>query len=230
MKRFYKTVSTQAEGPEHAILLDKRPLRTPAKRALTLPTATLAEALAEEWRSQGETIDPPSMPLTQLACMALDLTALQRDRILEETAAYGGNDLLCYRAERPEALRSRQDALWQPLLDWVAVAHAAPLTVTSGIMAVEQPPESQEALTNALERLDDFALTAVAQSTRISGSLVLALALLAERLDAEATFAAAEVDETYQLEIWGSDRLAEEARARRLEELRHAERFLRFLS
>ncbi|GAB5471710.1 MAG: ATPase [Rhodospirillales bacterium] len=230
MKRFYKEVATGEEGSGHAVLLDGRQLLTPAKKPLALPGPALARALAAEWQAQGETIDAAAMPLTQLSFTAVDLTAAQRPLVIEETAAYGGNDLLCYRAEHPEVLRSRQQALWQPLLDWALVAHDAPLVVTSGVMAVDQPPASLNALGAALAALDDFALTAVAQAVRITGSLVLGLALLAGRLDGEAAFEAAEVDETYQLEIWGADSLASAARQARAADLRATERFLRLLS
>ena len=229
MKRLYKTVGVEADPPGHGIRLDGRPLNTPAKRRLAVPTGALAAAVAAEWEAQGETVEAAAMPLTQLACTALDLTGPNRAAIEVETAAYGGNDLLCYRAERPAALRRRQERLWQPLLDWAAAAYGAPLVVTSGLMAVPQPGNSVAALSLALARFDDFALTALAQTVKIAGSLVLGLALAEGRLSADAVFEAAELDESFQIAQWGEDPLAGERRANRLRELQAAERFLELL-
>lgn len=230
MKRFYKQVTVGVEAEGHAVLLDRRPVRTPAKQGLLLPNPELAEALAAEWQAQEEVVHPPSMPLTQLACTAIDQTRSAREQILEETAAYAGNDLLCYRADRPEALRQRQHELWQPLLDWAVLRYDAPLQVTSGIVSLPQSDASLAALRASLLPLDDFALTAVAQSVRITGSLILGLALLEAELDATETFERAELDETFQLEQWGEDGDASRRRALRLSDLQSSERFLRLLN
>jgi len=229
MKRFYKEVTVRPGAAGHAVLLDGRAVKTPAKADLDLPAPVLAEAVAEEWRGQGGEIDPRSMPLTQLACTAIDHVHPRLAEILEETAAYGGNDLLCYRAQRPEPLRQRQHGLWQPLLDWAALTYDAPLQVTGGVMSVEQPEASLAALRRRLEPLDHFALTALAQAVRITGSLVLGLALLEGELNAEETFERAELDETFQIEQWGEDAEATHRRALRLADLNSAERFLRLL-
>ncbi len=230
MKRFYKEVGIHKAASGHAILLDGRAVKTPAKETLHLPSAALAQALAGEWQSQADVVQPSSMPLTQLACTAIDQTHPRHREILEETAAYGGNDLLCYRVERPEALRQRQQQHWQPLLDWAHLRFDAPLQVTSGILSVEQPSASLTALRQPLLDLDPFALTAFAQVVRISGSLVLGLALLKGELDADGTFERAELDETFQIEQWGEDAEASKRRALRLSDLRDAERFLLLLN
>ncbi len=229
MKRFYKEVSLRPAGPGHQVLLDGRPVRTPANLALDLPSLQLAEAVSEEWQAQGGEIKPHSMPLTQLACTAIDQTGRQRDRILGETAAFAGTDLLCYRAERPALLRQRQQSLWQPLLDWAALTYDAPLSVTSGILSIEQPDTSLRSLRRRLEELDDFALTAVSQAVGITGSLVLGLALLERELDAAGAFERAELEESFQLEQWGEDAEASRRRALRQADLLAAERFLRLL-
>lgn len=230
MKRFYKEVAVRGEEGGHAVLLDGKPVRTPAKQSLLLPNARLAEALAEEWEAQEAKVRPPSMPLTQLACTAIDQTRSSPQEILEETAAYAGNDLLCYRVERPAALRQRQHDLWQPLLDWAALRYDAPLQITSAILSVAQPESSLAALRAPLLPLDDFTLTALSQTVRITGSLVLGLALLEAELDAEAAFERAELDEAFQLEQWGEDAEAVRKRALRLGDLVAAERFMRLLA
>ena len=118
MKRFYKDVTIVAESDGHAIRLDDRPVRTPARALLTLPTLALAQAVAEEWRAQGDTVDPASMPFTGLANAAIDHIVPNRAQFAAGIARYGESDLLCYRAHSPETLVARQAAAWDPLLDW----------------------------------------------------------------------------------------------------------------
>jgi chaperone required for assembly of F1-ATPase len=226
MKRFYREVSLQPAAGGFELLLDGRPARTPGKRPLRLPTAALAEAVAEEWRGQGKQLRPETMPLTQLACTTLDITETQEPELQAELAAYGATDLLCYRAERPPTLVARQEAQWRPLLDWAAESLAAPLAVTQGVMAVAQPSASLKALAGAVGRHRGFALTALAQLVRSTGSLVLGLAVTLDRLDAGAAFAAAELDESWQMELWGEDALAVQRRARLAADLEAAARLL----
>ncbi len=229
MKRFYKEVAVWPDAASHAVLLDGRAVKTPAKQGLQLPSRRLAEAVAEEWRRQEAEVRPLSMPLTQLACTAIDHTDPRRLEILEETAVYAGNDLLCYRVERPEALRHRQQAAWQSILDWAILRYDAPLQVTNGILSIEQPAASLATLRGQLADLDAFALTALAQTVRLTGSLILGLALLESELDADATFERSELDETFQIEQWGEDAEARKRRAAHLADLRAAETFLRLL-
>ena len=170
------------------------------------------------------------MPMTQLSCTALDFTAAKRREIVEATAAYAGNDLLCYRAERPEALRQRQQALWKPPLDWAQRRYDAPLAVTNGILPVEQPEQSVEILFKLVEGLEEFALTGLSHAVSVTGSLILGLALMEGFLDAAGIFEASELDESFQLEQWGEDAEATRLRAARLADLENAERFLKALS
>ncbi|MBC6405152.1 MAG: ATPase [Rhodospirillales bacterium] len=230
MKRFYRTVATAAEDGGHLVLLDGRAVRTPAKAVLCLPTVSLAASVAGEWQAQDAEIKPHSMPMTQLSFTALDLTAAKRHEIVEATATYASNDLLCYRAERPEALRQRQQALWQPLLDWAQRRYDAPLAVTSSILSVEQPEQSVEAFFNLVEGLEEFALTGLSHAVSVTGSLILGLALMEGFLDAAGIFEASELDESFQLEQWGEDAEATRLRAARLADLESAERFLKALS
>lgn len=212
MKRVYKEVSLVAlpEGWQPA--LDGKPLRTPGGRALLLTRIALAEAIAAEWRAQGEEILPAAMPLTQLASTALDRIATARPAIVDQLVAYGASDLLCYRAGAPEDLVERQRRAWDPLLLWAEAALGAPLVTTTGVLPVAQPAASLERLRARLDGYDDFRLSGVQSAVAALGSLVLGLALAERHLSAEEAFALSQLDETYQSELWGLDREAEAAR------------------
>lgn len=226
MKRVYREVAL-GSGPDGLqLLLDGKAALTPAKRPLALPTPALAEAVAAEWRAQDERILPETMPLTQLACTTLDLTLGNEAEVQQSLAAYGATDLLCYRADRPAALTARQAQLWQPLLDWAEATFAAPLAVTQGVIAVAQPPESLAALSAAVQAIRGFRLTALAQLVQATGSLVIGLAIAHGRLAAAEAFAAAELDESWQLETWGEDPIALERRKRLAADIEAAARLL----
>lgn len=209
MKRFYTAVTVTADPEGFRIRLDGKELRSPAKRPLPLRNAGLAEAIAAEWAAQGEEIRPQSMPLMRLASTACDLVRDRSAQIAAETGRYAETDLLCYRAEWPEDLRARQQALWQPLLDWAALRFDAPLAVTGGIVPVAQPAASLAALRLQLAALEPLTLAAVADLTASCGSLVLALAIWDGRLDAAQATEAALLDERFQAERWGEDAEAE---------------------
>jgi len=233
VQRFYKAVTVgaaeSAAGGAFRILLDGRAVRTPGRAEGLLPTRAVAEAVAGEWAAQHDVLDPQSMPLTGLAWTALDRVRPARAEIVEAVGANAAHDLLCYRAEGPVDLAARQQALWQPLLDWLALTFDAPLAVTAGIVSVEQPPAALAALARAVAARDDFALAALSAATAATGSLVIALALVEGRIDAEAAFAAAQLDESYQLERWGEDAEAARRRAAIRAELAAVERFVALL-
>jgi chaperone required for assembly of F1-ATPase len=224
-RRFYKNATvTPAEGG-WGVLLDGKPLRSPAKRPFVLPTEALAAAIAEEWQAQGDKIDPHSMPLMQFAATAIDRVADDRDALIEEVAGYGHSDLICYRAEEPEALVRRQEERWQPLVAWVAERYDIALNVTTGIVAVEQPAHALATFRRVLGACDLYALTALAAVTGSAGSLVIALALAEGRLRPDEAADAALLDELYQAEQWGSDPEAEKRRASVRADLKAANRF-----
>lgn len=229
MKRVYQSVSVEPVEGGFEIRLDGRPVRTPERAALVVPSRALADAIRTEWDAQQKEVRPATMPLTQLACTALDRTGPQRAAIVDGVLAYAGTDLLCYRADRPPALVARQAEIWQPLLDWLALRHDALLLVATGIIAVEQPPEALAALRNAVSGLDAWQLAGLQDAVASSGSLVVALALLEGEVDAAGAFAAAELDATFQIEQWGED--AEAAQRRRVlrADLAATERFLQLL-
>jgi len=248
MKRFYKEVSVipspERGGSEalasgegsvlhrwaiYQILLDSRPIKTPKRAPLALPSQALAEAVATEWRNQGEEVKPRSMHLTKLANTAIDRVAGREAETVEKIVAYS-NDLLCYRAQAPEELAARQAAAWDPLLAWAAERYGVRFHTGSGLAYIAQPPETLAALRQALAALDAFRLTALANAAPILGSVVLTLALAEARLEPETAFAVSQLDERYQAEKWGEDPEAA-ARAQALAtELSAAARFFHLLS
>lgn len=229
MKRFYRKAAAVAADHAFAVHLDGKPLQTPAKRALVVPTRTLAEAIATEWQGQGVTIAPHSLPLTRLASTALDRVAPNRAPVIREIANYAATDLVCYRASEPAELVARQDATWQPLLDWAHERLAARLIATRSITPVTQAPEALAAIMRAIERQGAMELAALHLATAACGSVVLGLALLNERLDPDAAFEAAQLDESYQMERWGEDSEQTARRASLKEDIHLAARFLGFL-
>lgn len=225
-RRIYRSVRTAAESDSHAVWLDDRAARTPAGQALVLPTAALAEAVAAEWAAQGETVQPETMPLTRLAMTAIDRIEAERAGVIEALVTYGASDLVCYRAERPADLAARQEAQWGRLLEWVETALGVRLAVTCDVFPVLQPAATTQALRRAVAALGTLELAALASIVQISASLVIGLALLKGRLDAEAAFNAAMLDEQYQVERWGEDAWASARAAALRAELFAAARWL----
>ncbi|MEL7347446.1 MAG: ATP12 family protein [Pseudomonadota bacterium] len=229
VKRFWQTARVIESDGGYEVLLDARPIRTPGKAPLALPTRALAEALAAEWEAQTERVDPATMPLTRSANTAIDRVVPHRAAVVAEIAGYGETDLLCYRAPHPEGLIAEQRARWDPMLDWAAERHGARLSLAEGVMFAAQPPEALARLTAAVDALDAWVLTGLHPLVTISGSLVLGLACAEGRLDADETFAISRVDEDWNIREWGEDEEAAAQAARRLTELREATRWLSLL-
>jgi chaperone required for assembly of F1-ATPase len=208
MKRFWKDVTI--EGRE--IALDGKRVRTPGRVPLALPTDALVEAVAEEWRAVGETLDPRAMPLTGLANAAIDRIAQDRATFAAGLAAYGESDLLYYRAELPEPLVERQLAAWDPLLDWARGRYDVHFETVTGVMHRAQPDATIARLGEAVAALDAFHLAGLSPLVTVSGSLVAALALIEGAADADTVWTAAQIDEAWQAEQWGEDDLAIQAR------------------
>lgn len=211
-KRFWKATTTAETTGGWQVLLDGRTVKTPAKAALILPSAGLAELVAAEWEAQSGQIDPNSMPVTRMANSAIDKVTPMQAEVAAHLAEYGGSDLLCYRAERPEDLVRRQSAAWDPLLDWIA-AQGAPLKAVPGVIHVAQEPESLARLSAMVAAFTPFQLAAFHDLVAISGSLVIALAVTQGRLTPEAAWDIARIDETFQAEEWGEDEEAAEIAA-----------------
>ncbi|MGB8621439.1 MAG: ATP12 family protein [Paracoccaceae bacterium] len=204
-KRFWKEAVAVDAGDGFTVHLDGRPVKTPAKAALILPNQALAGAVAEEWNAQQERIDPYSMPVTRAANAAIDKVAPNVPAVAKLLVEYGETDLLCYRAEAPEALVARQAAAWDPLLDWAATALKAPLNVTSGVVPCRQPAESLASLSARVSAHSPFALTGLHDLVTLSGSLVIGLAAVAGWAGADDLWERSRIDETWQQEQWGRD-------------------------
>ncbi len=229
MKRFWKDVALVPAPGGHDLHLDGRPVRTPGRAPLTLPTPALAEAVAEEWRAVGDTIDPRAMPLTGLANAAIDRIAPDPQAFAAGLAKYGESDLFCYRAEHPLELQLRQAASWDPLLAWAKTRHGAALRATTGIMHCAQSPEAVERLAGAVAARSPFELAGLSPLVTITGSLVAALALLERAADPDDVWSAVNLDEDWQVEHWGEDELARKTRDARRAEYDAAVRFLSLL-
>ncbi|MDV3459036.1 ATP12 family protein [Sphingomonas sp. HF-S4] len=226
MRRFWKDVTVE---PGNGIALDGKPVRTPGRAPLDVPTRALAEAIAEEWRAAGDTIDPRAMPLTGLANAAIDRVAPDPARFAAGLAAYGESDLLYYRAAEPAALVDRQAAIWDPLLDWARGRYDVHFELATGVMHVPQPEATIARLRDAVTALDPFRLAALSPIVTIGGSLVAALALAEDAATPEAIWQAAHVDEDWQAEQWGEDVLATQAREARRGDFDAGVRFLRLV-
>jgi len=224
-KRFWTAAEVVPAEGGFAIALDGKPVKTPAKRPLLVPTEAMARAIAAEWEAQEGTVQPLTMPVTRSANATIDKVATQFDEVAGLIAAYGGTDLLCYRATGPEGLVALQAEGWDPLLQWSAEALEAPLLVTTGIAPVSQPPASLARLAARVFGFGPFELTALHDLVSVSGSLVLGLAVTAGRLDADAAWTLSRIDEDWQAALWGEDAEAAEQAVRRHEALRHATRF-----
>jgi chaperone required for assembly of F1-ATPase len=210
-KRFYKGASV---GQGNALLLDDKPVRTPARRLLAAPDSRVAQALAAEWNAQGKEIDPAAMPLTRLANSIIDAVADQPDAVRGEIVKYLNSDLVFYRADSPEGLIARQAELWDRFVDWARDVLDARFVLAQGVIHQAQPSRAVEAVAKTIPR-DLWRLGAAASVTIITGSALIALALAAGAVTAEEAWSAAHVDEDWNFEAWGRDEDAMQRRAGR---------------
>lgn len=223
-KRFWKEATVEPERDGFTVKLDGREVKTPAKRLLVLPTQPMAEVVAREWNAQHEEIKPHTMPATKTANAAIDKVAVQQSEVVEMLAAYGDCDLLCYRAEGPEGLVERQNAEWNPLLEWAAQDLGVRLALRTGVMHVPQPPEAIDRLREKTFELNAFELAAFHDLVSLSGSLVVGFAAAHRAFDTNWLWDISRLDEVWQAEQWGKDDQAEALAALKKESFLHASR------
>lgn len=230
MKRFWKDAAAVEREGGWSVELDGKPLRTPAREPLAVPTSALAHAIADEWNSAGDTVDPREMPLTGLANAAIDRVASDRRAFAVGLARYAEGDLACYRAEGPDALVERQAKSWDALLAWARRRFDVDFRTTAGILHVDQPTATVERLAHAVGALDAFRLAGLSPMVTIGGSLIAALGVLEGAFASKQAWEAVSVDDRWQLEQWGSDAEAEAALENRRRDFLAAARFLELLS
>jgi chaperone required for assembly of F1-ATPase len=227
MKRFWKDVTVERTDGGWRVALDGRPIRTQGGAAQVVPAQGVAEALAEEWRAQGEDVDPRGFPLRDMADFALDQVQAEREATVARLLAYAETDTLCYRADPDEPLYRRQLALWEPLVAAAEARHGIRLEPVSGIVHRPQPPATLARLREILEAQDPFTLAALVTLAPLAASLTIALAALEDDADTAALFAAANCEQDWQAELWGWDAEAEANRTARLASFEAAARFAR---
>lgn len=227
LKRFYETATVEKEADGYVVRLDNRPIRTPGKQAMVMPSKDMARCVADEWLAQEGTIDPLSMPWTRSVNSAIDKVGPQRAEVIAYLGDYAGTDLICYRAEGPDELVRRQSAAWDPLLDLLSQRYDATLRVTSGVIPVEQADEVVRRLTHSMEVMSEFHLTGFHDLVTLSGSFAIALAAVDEWQSVDDLWEMSRLDETWQSEQWGVDDEAAEAADLKRQAFAHAFRFYR---
>lgn len=229
MRRFWKEVSLEQSTFGYAVRLDGRPVRTPTRNELALPTKKLADAVVAEWEAVDKTIDPAQMPMTGFANAAIDHIGADRDGFVTAIAAYGETDLFCYRAAADEPLGERQAAVWDPWLDWARGRYDVSFVIVEGIMHQPQPEATLAKLRTAVATRGTFELAAMAKLAHLSGSLVSTLAVVERAGEAQDIWSAACLDELWQEQYWGADHWAQKNRDDREGEFTQAVRFLELL-
>lgn len=204
-KRFWKEASVVEAGDGFTVHLDGRKLRTPVKSELIVPTLEMARAIAAEWDAQDEQVDPLTMPVTRSANAAIDKVTPMHAEVSELVAAYGDSDLLCYRAQTPIELVARQNAAWDPLLEWASETLAAPLNTGVGIVPVKQDENVLASLHKRVTEMDAFQLAAFHDLVGMSGSLIIGFAATYRVLPVADLWACSRIDEDWQIEKWGED-------------------------
>ncbi len=225
MKRIWKTTKTIKADGGYGIALDGRPVRTPAKVPLVVPTQALADLIAAEWQAQNDKIDPTTMPATRMANAAIDKVTHQFDEVADMIAAYGDSDLLCYRAPAPVELLDRQAEKWDPLLDWAHETLNARLVPVSGIMHQPQDQAALARLAAQVHALTVFELSAFHDLVAISGSLIIGFAVAKGLADQQELWNVASLDELWQEEQWGRDDDAYALRQRKKQDFFDAGQF-----
>lgn len=224
-KRFWTNVEVVATDGGFTVKLDGRNVRTPGKVLLTVPTEAMAKEIAGEWEAQTERVDPRTMPWTRSANSAIDKLSVQRPEVEDHLIGYAGTDLVCYRADGPRGLVDRQAEGWDPILEFVQSTYQVRLNTTSGVMPVTQSADSMAMLRNVMTGMSDFAITGFHDIVTLSGSYLIAVAVVHDKVDPEAAWALSRIDEEWQIEQWGRDEEADAQAEIKREAFLHAVRF-----
>lgn len=226
MKKFYKKVSTEKTKAGFSLLLDGKNVKTPAGKTLNVNTKALVNAVADEWRDQGEKIDIKTMPLTTMCYAAIDQGTAKRKLIEAEVGAYAGTDLICYRAEIPKELQEKEAQNWDPIITWLEKEFGLKLAVTNGIAHVEQQAHTYEFVEKYLVAQNIFPLIAMQMITGLLGSVFLCIAVVEKKLNLDEAWQASHIDEDFQMSMWGDDSEAKEMREEKYKQFSSAVRFL----
>lgn len=229
MKRFWKEAAAAKVDDGFAIQLDGRPVKTPGRHDLVVPSENLAKGLAEEWNAVAEKIDPSAMPMTGLANAAIERVGTDPISFAASLAKYGENDLTCYRADSPDSLVKAQAEAWDPLQQWASKRYDIAFHCVSGVMHVPQPDATVETLSDEVSKLSTFELAGLSPLVTAGGSLVAALAVKEGAVSVDEAWKAVSVDERYQAERWGEDEEAKASLATREKDFRAGARFLTLL-
>lgn len=229
-KRFWNETKVVEAENGFGIELDGRPVRTPAKAPLIVPTRALADVIAREWDAQVGEINPNTMPATRGANAAIDKVAVQHAEVADLLSEYGDSDLLCYRAPHPRELVERQIENWDPVLDWAAAALGVRLLPRTGIVHVAQDPQALAILRDKSHRFTEFELAAFHDLVSLSGSLVLAFAVTEGQLSPHEAWELSRLDDLYQIEQWGDDEEAAETAEIKRQSFVQAELFYRLVN
>jgi chaperone required for assembly of F1-ATPase len=205
IQKFFESVDVVSDLGGFYVRLDTQPIKTPKNSTFVVPSKTLADLVALEWSVQEAEIKPLTMPLMRLTCTAIDKIAPVRSGVIEQLAQYGINDLLCYRAERPDDLVTLQHKRWQPILNWMEQTNKVPLNVTSGVIHVSQPHDTIDKLIALIDVYDDFTIAGLGEITQLTGSLALGLATVECHIDGHFAFEASQIDNDWQTKQWGED-------------------------
>ena len=230
MRRFYKDVAAVPGDEGFEVHLDGKPIRTPGKSVLRLPNQSLADAIANEWSDQRETVELGVMPLTRLAYAAIDFVAGNRAEVVDQIAKYAETDLVSYRAAAPFQLREFQTNAWQPMVEWLDERFGVKLAITEGVVPIPQDPEHLATIHGVIEEIDDFRLAAMREITTSSGSVVVALALWDNAIEPDMAWRVAQVEEDFQIGFWGDDPTAMAMREGRKQALMAGAAVLRLLN
>lgn len=230
MKKFYTDVSLEKSDDGYLVLLDGKAIKTPLKKVMLCPTKKLAQAIMQEWISQGDVINLRDMPMMQLLNTAIDRVAGQRKKMGEEFISHLDNDTIVYRAEQSDELTALEIKLWQPLYDWVKETFAEDIQTTENILSHVDNKGLKKKIKHWMMGLDDYHLTVLLESGALTSSTIIGAVFCHDNITAEQAFEAAYLEENYQAQKWAPDKQATENRAQTLRELKELELFLTYFS